>query len=318
MKRMIESTLDANPNAYLFGGAVRDMVLERHQFGQDSHEYDEAKSVVSNDLDFCVSTQTDFLALQKFFLDQYHIKPVESKYPGTNFSVVVVRDIPLVTGSYLNKRLSISVDLVWRKDVQLLDFDVNSLVYNKTNGISVVAQPGESPIDSLFRLTNIVEHIKHKTAFVVYSMDPKKKVEDQDDEVSDSETVKEIDIDFAFKVKIQQRAYSLMTRGWEICMRGEDTKCKYHFIRRPSRNNMCTGKDCKEIAHVSARVSADFLAQNMFCQACWVNLNPRTNIMDLAERDWGALCDKFYEDNPVYREGVKVSRIHDEWTLKIA
>jgi tRNA nucleotidyltransferase/poly(A) polymerase len=98
MKNMIQATLSENPSAYLFGGAVRDMVLEHHQFGQESHEYDPEKSVVSHDLDFFVTTQGDFQKLQKFFLDQYHIQPVESKYPGTNFSVFSVRKIPLITG----------------------------------------------------------------------------------------------------------------------------------------------------------------------------------------------------------------------------
>jgi hypothetical protein len=257
MKNMIRATLDANPTAFLFGGAVRDMVLERHQIGQEYREYDESKSVVSNDLDFCVTTEEDFVALQKFFLDRYHIKPVESNYPGTNFAVYKIKSIPLITGSYLNKELSISVDLVWRRGDQPVDFDVNSLLFNK-NGISVLSTFHTSPLESLLRLTSVVQHIKEKTAYLESENKGEFEQADPDSE-DDSESPQKED----HKRKLQERAYSLMMRGWKICMQGDDMHYRFEIIPKDKKHKCC-GKGCKEIGFI-------FSAIEGFCHTCWLN-----------------------------------------------
>jgi hypothetical protein len=204
-----------------------------------------------------VTTEEAFLLLQKFFLDQYHIKPVESNYPGTNFVVYTVKRIPLITGSYLNKELSISVDLVWRRGDPPVDFDVNSLLYNK-DGISVLSTFHTSPVESLIRLTCVVQHIKEKTAYL--EIDNKRELEQA---YPDSEDDLESPQEETHKWKLQQRAYSLMMRGWKICMKGDDMQYKYEIISR-NKKNKCCAKDCKEIAFIVS-------ALDKYCHTCWLN-----------------------------------------------
>jgi hypothetical protein len=236
MASMIEKVLSKNPNACLFGGAVRDMILEAHQFGDKFatwREYDKEKCIVSNDLDFMVRSEEHFTSLKEFFADYYHCEVYESEYAEMEFAVFRV-SVPLIIGTMMNNKLSIFVDLVYRKEEQRIDFDVNTLMYNHTKGFFVRSLPTESKLEYLLRFTKIVQHVQAKTAYFAKTSADVKWIKNR-----------------------QERGFLMMKRGWRI-VSDQDV---FHF-EVTSR-----GKPC----HRCAALAEVFSQKIELCEDCWLD-----------------------------------------------
>jgi hypothetical protein len=235
MASMIEKVLSKNPNVCLFGGAVRDMILEAHQFGDKFatwREYDKEKCIVSNDLDFMVRSEEDFTSLKEFFANYYHVAAYESNYEEMDFAVFRVR-VPLIVGTMLNNKLSIFVDLVYRKEEQRIDFDVNTLMYNHAKGFFVQTLPAESHLEYLVRFTKIVQHVQAKTAYFAKTSADVKWIKNR-----------------------QERGFSMMKRGWRI-LSNQDV---FHF-------STSRGKPC----HRCTALAQVFSQKMELCEDCWLD-----------------------------------------------
>ncbi len=204
-KRVI---LDDNPEAVLFGGAVRDEVMSRSrqkrfpledEFSLDTH-------IVPQDLGFRAKSLAAFNKLREYITSKFGVEPKESKYAGENCIVFKAR-IPLITQCYFNKAFSIDVDLVWEKSSMNLDFDVNSLYYTHDNVLqtSLMSWSDNNPVGNHFQLQEVVKHITERRAFII----PGNKREDSEDDSENEAKETRFEI-------LGRRACKLMCNGWTI------------------------------------------------------------------------------------------------------
>ncbi len=244
MAQMVETVLFENPNACLFGGAVRDMILEAYQFGSKHEpcmkEYDKTKTVFSNDLDFLVRSEPDFKKLRDFFETYYHVKCWESEYLEMDFSVYRA-SVPLIVGTMVNNKFCIFVDLVYRKQEQRVDFDVNTMMYNRLKGFFIKGLPTESHLDTLFRVSKIVRHIHKNIAYFSKTSEESK-----------------------WQRKRQERGLSLMERGWTLCV-DEDTT--FDLLEQSAM--LLQEKKC----HFCLKPSEIVSEKIALCRHCWLNYN---------------------------------------------
>jgi hypothetical protein len=251
MGQMIQKVLTMNPNASLFGGAARDMVLEAYQFGdnyQTWREFDKEKSVVSKDLDFMVTSEKDFNSLKDFFASYYHVTPKESEYLEMDFAVYEAR-VPLIVGTVLNDNFCIFVDLVYRKEEQRVDFDVNTLLCNHSKGFFVASEEYESKLEYLLRFTKIVQHVQTKTAHFV----------------------KPSSSDAKWLRTRQNRGLAMMQKGWKLCF-GEDV---YTLGPAQTLCHLCSKMDdivfrCVKKEKYKEEVLA---VVSSICHNCWLDYN---------------------------------------------
>ncbi len=243
IQKMIQVVLEQNPNAYLFGSAVRDKILEMCKTQTIDGEFDESKAIVPNigkDLDFFVTSESDFEQLKKFFQSYYHedVKECEDTRQFNAEFVLFTTNIPLIIGHYTTIEWMICVTLVHRKVFQRIDFDVNSLIYN---GKTIFIEGCNDPIENLLKMSTIVEHIKNKTAYIL----------DNEEEN-----------DISRKLILQERALSLMERGWNVCMKSKQVRnhmeYKYKYLKTTHNCHKC-GKRRAEIIS----------AHDIFCSYCW-------------------------------------------------
>ncbi len=201
-KQMI---LKDNPDAELFGGAIRDEVMSRSrqkrfppedEFSLDTH-------IVPKDLDFRVRSLTAFNKLRQYMNDKFGIEPKESKYEGENCIVYTVR-IPLITHCYFNRAFTVDVDLVWEKSSMNLDFDVNSLYYTSENVLRTsLALWIDNPVANHIHINEILKHIEEQRAFMI-----DQKTDNGDDSENEAEETR-------FEI-LGRRACKLMDNHWTI------------------------------------------------------------------------------------------------------
>jgi hypothetical protein len=250
MGQMIENVLTKNPNACLFGGGVRDMILEAYKFGEKLdywREYDKEKSVVSKDLDFLVTSEAYFGALKDFFASHYHVIPKESEYEEMDFAVYQA-SVNLIVGTPMSDKFSIFVDLVYRKEEQRIDFDVNTLMYNRAKGFFAVPLVCESKLEYLLRFTKIVQHIQTKTAHFSHS-------------VADAKWLK----------TRQERGLAMMEKGWRLC----HEKDVYTLGQASMFCTICSKSKeiifrCQKKEKVLCEKEAGLSVVSFVCYDCWL------------------------------------------------
>lgn len=185
----IVANIHENTKAKLFGGAVRDMILRKHQIeATDTKEQD---AVMPNDLDFFTTCENDHKELITFVESSFGVKGLTldlSNYPENVYTVHHVR-IPILT-MISPKHLCVELDLVLIRhgNHQRCDYDVNSLIMDS---------------DGLVFETNtleIVEHIKAQTAYLL----PQEKY---DDEKEDDQLLLE---------KLKSRSLQLLRKKWTL------------------------------------------------------------------------------------------------------
>ena len=197
----IVSKIFKGTRAKLFGGAVRDMILQKLTQNKDD--------CVPQDLDFFVTTRDEFEHLVAFVEKTFNITTVESKqYEGLNREVR--SGFVCILNCFLGciQRLCVKIDLVYlyNEKQRNIDFDINSLVMNE-DGLIIDHLSGS-------QMLKIIEHIKAKKAFLL-KQPTQKHNRDNDDNDDDADSSDD-DNDEKDNAVLARRSIKLIERGWTI------------------------------------------------------------------------------------------------------